>query len=171
MLIRCRGPLLCPTRVDCAHARLVPRLRPVGNYSVACRTIHRSYRFTAQDGFTRERHGPNGLEDRGLEAFRCGGVPAYAQVRRAGAISSTHWAPPKTISILPSGTPMPAHENERKTALEEKVAHYDPGALQMAVSPSFDDLHQDPRFLALLAHIGLRVPTCYPKPLLDAWLK
>ena len=111
------------------------------------------------------------LEERGLEAFRRGGVPAYAQVRLAAAKSGTHWAHAENDFDLAEWYAYSGSREQALRSLEAKVARHDPGALQIAINPPFDDLHQDPRFLALLTRIGITLPRSYPKPLLSASLK
>jgi Tfp pilus assembly protein PilF/TolB-like protein len=111
------------------------------------------------------------LETRGLEAFRRGGVPAYAQVRLEAAKSGAHWAHVENDFDLAEWYVYAGSREQALAALENKVARHDPGALQMAVNPPFDGLHQDPRFLALIARVGLSLPKSYPKPVLSASLK
>ncbi|HLX83389.1 MAG TPA: winged helix-turn-helix domain-containing protein [Terriglobales bacterium] len=111
------------------------------------------------------------LEDRGLQAFRRGGVPAYAQVRIDAAKSGTHWAHSENDFDLAEWYVYAGSREQSIQALEAKVARHDPGALQIAINPSYEDLHQDPRFLALLTRIGIALPRTYPKPLLNASLK
>jgi DNA-binding winged helix-turn-helix (wHTH) protein/Tfp pilus assembly protein PilF/TolB-like protein len=111
------------------------------------------------------------LETRGLEAFRRGGVPAYAQVRLDAAKSGTHWAHAENDFDLAEWYIYAGSREQALTALEAKVSRHDPGALQMAVTPSFDGLRQDSRFLALIARVGLSLPSSYPKPILSASLK
>jgi DNA-binding winged helix-turn-helix (wHTH) protein/Tfp pilus assembly protein PilF/TolB-like protein len=111
------------------------------------------------------------LEGRGLEAFRRGGVPAYARVRLEAAKSGTHWAHAENDFDLAEWCAYAGLREEALKALEAKVARRDPGALQIALNPPFDDLHQDPRFLALLTRVDLTLPRAYPKALLSASLK
>lgn len=111
------------------------------------------------------------LEERGLEAFHRGGVPAYAQVRIEAAKSGAHWAHAENDFDLAEWYVYGGSREQALDALEADVARHDPKALQMAVNPPFDSLHQDPRFLALLARVGLSLPRTYPKPLQSASLK
>ena len=99
------------------------------------------------------------------EALRRGGVPAYAQIRLAGAKSGMHWAHPENDFDVAEWYVYAGSREQALAALEQKVDHHDPGALQIAVNPPFDDLHQDPRFLALLTRVGLSLPPSYPRPL------
>jgi DNA-binding winged helix-turn-helix (wHTH) protein/Tfp pilus assembly protein PilF len=111
------------------------------------------------------------LEDRGLQAFRRGGVPAYAQVRIEAAKSGTHWAHAENDFDLAEWYVYAGSREQAIQVLETKVARHDPGVLQIAINPSYDDLHEDPRFLALLTRIGISLPRAYPKPVLKASLK
>jgi Tfp pilus assembly protein PilF/TolB-like protein len=111
------------------------------------------------------------LESRGLEAFRHGGVPAYAQVRLEAAKSGIHWAHAENDFDLAEWYVYAGSRERALRALEAKVARHEPGALQIAVNPPFDGLHQDPRFRALIARVGLSLPRSYPKPVLSASLK
>jgi Tfp pilus assembly protein PilF/TolB-like protein len=111
------------------------------------------------------------LEDRGLEALRRGGVAAYARVRIEAAKSGVHWAHAENDFDLAEWYVYAGLREQALQALETKVARHDPGALQIAINPPFDGLHQDLRFLALLSRVGLTLPRSYPKPLLSASLK
>jgi len=110
------------------------------------------------------------LENRGLEAFRQGGVRAYAEVRIEAARSGTRWAHGENDFDLAEWYAYAGRPEEALEALEAKVARHEPGALQMAINPPFDSFHQDPRFLTLVARIGLHVPT-HPQRVLSASLK
>ena len=102
------------------------------------------------------------LENRGLEAFRHGGVPAYARVRLDAAKSGTHWAHAENDFDLAEWYVYAGLREKALIALEAKVARHDPSSLQMAINPPYDDLHQDPRFLALLTRVGVGLPSDYP---------
>lgn len=99
------------------------------------------------------------LENRGLEALRRGGVPAYAQVRLDAAKSGAHWAHAENDFDLAEWYVYAGLREKALLALEAKVARHDPSSLQIAINPPYDDLHQDPRFLALLARIGVSLPS------------
>jgi tetratricopeptide (TPR) repeat protein len=111
------------------------------------------------------------LEDRGLRAFRSGGVPAYARVRlswiKSGADPDRH-----ANDFVPAEWYAYADEKDNAVrALEEMVAHHDPDALQMAVGPEYSDLHRDPRFRALLTRLNLPLQIASPKDSLRSSLK
>jgi DNA-binding winged helix-turn-helix (wHTH) protein/tetratricopeptide (TPR) repeat protein len=102
------------------------------------------------------------LEDRGLEAFRHGGVPAYARVRLDAINSGAKWAHPNDFDLAEWYTY--AGDSARAIdALEQVAARHDSGALKIAVNPGYADLHQEARFQTLVARIGLRLPSSYPK--------
>jgi len=102
------------------------------------------------------------LEDRGLEAFRRGGVPAYARIKIEAIESGHHWAHPNDFGAaewyLNAGD-----KDKAIAALKAMVEHHDPECIQFAVSPAYAGLHHDPRFLRLLARVGLSLPHSYPK--------
>lgn len=102
------------------------------------------------------------LEDRCLAAFRTGGVAAYARVRLR-AMRDRHWEPATDFFLpewyLDAGGTKKSLEN-----LETMVSEHDPEAVTSAVSPAFRSLHQDARFQALIAHMGLSLPRTYPTP-------
>jgi tetratricopeptide (TPR) repeat protein len=97
-----------------------------------------------------------GLEDKGLEAFRGGGVRAYARLRLAAAQSgldngqhSNDFVPAEWY----------AYSGERKkaiAALENMVSRHDPDALLIAVNPAYENLRMDPQFQSLSQQV---VPT------------
>lgn len=98
------------------------------------------------------------LEDEGLEAFRRGGVTAYARVRLK-AIESGSPLAHVPMDFVPAEWYSIAGEHDRAIgALEDMVAHHDPDALQIAVNWTYLPLHKDPRFAALLVQVGLNPP-------------
>jgi tetratricopeptide (TPR) repeat protein len=102
------------------------------------------------------------LEDNGLEAFRRGGVPAYARVRLRAIHSGHAWAHPNDFEL--AEWYLNAGDREKSLSeIKEMVDDHDPESLQLAVSPAYTNLHQDPLFLALLSRIGLTLPHNYPK--------
>ena len=111
------------------------------------------------------------MENRGLEAFRRGGVPAYAQVRLEAIKSGAHFAHAENDFDVAEWSVYAGHREDALAALGAKVARHDPSVLQMAVNPPYDELHQDPRFLALLARVGISLPHSYPKAALSASAK
>lgn len=111
------------------------------------------------------------LEERGLRAFRSGGVPAYARVRLSWI--KTGIAPDRHANdFVPAEWYAYAEDKDNAIrALEDMMAHHDPDALQMAVTPAYRDLHRDPRFRALLTRLNLPLPIASPKDALRSSLK
>ncbi|WP_263355903.1 winged helix-turn-helix domain-containing tetratricopeptide repeat protein [Acidicapsa ligni] len=103
------------------------------------------------------------LEDRGLQAFHQGGLPAYARVRLKAIQSGHIWAQPNDFE--PGEWYLVAGDQERALVeIRAMVKNHSPEALQLAVSPAYNPLHENPEFLALLAQVGLTLPHNYPKP-------
>lgn len=102
------------------------------------------------------------LEDRGLHAFRSGGVPAYARIRLSWIKSGTD--PDRHANdFVPAEWYAYADEKDNAVrALEDMVARHDPDALQMAVGPEYSNLHRDPRFRTLLTRLNLPLPIASP---------
>ncbi len=100
------------------------------------------------------------LEDRGLAAFRQGGVAAYAKTR-LDAI--THGMTPAMRrhpnDFIPAEWYAFLHDSDHALVeLDTIVARHDAGSLDLSINTMFDNLHHDPRFLALLARVGLKLP-------------
>ena len=103
------------------------------------------------------------LEDRGLAAYRQSGIAAYAQLRleaieRHSVDLDTHandFDPAEWYAFT-------GNKDKAINALDKTVALHNSLAIQIAIDPMFDNLHRDPRFLALLSKIGLPLPASYP---------
>jgi len=99
------------------------------------------------------------LEQRGRDAFSHGGILAYAHVRLDAiehhTIDTTHhpndFIPAEWYAFV--GQP-----DKALPALQQIVANHDGEAVQLAINTMFDNLHDDPRFRALLRQIGLPQP-------------
>jgi len=97
------------------------------------------------------------FEQDGLKAYRRGGVKAYARVELNAIHSGAHWEHPN--DFLPAEWYLAAGDSKRALdSLEDQVAQHDFFALQLAVSPAYEALHKDPRFLTLVRSIGLHLP-------------
>jgi hypothetical protein len=92
-------------------------------------------------------------------------------VRLEAAKSGRHWAHAENDFDLAEWYVYAGERENALAALEAKVARHDPGSLQIALNPAFDDLHQTPRFLDLLTRIGTSLPSVYPKASPDTSLK
>jgi Tfp pilus assembly protein PilF len=97
-----------------------------------------------------------GLEDKGLEAFRSGGMRAYAQIRLAAAKSGLDNGQ-HSNDFVPAEWYAYSGEREKAIAeLENMVSRHDPDALLIAVNPAYENLRTAPRFQSLSQRV---VPT------------
>jgi tetratricopeptide (TPR) repeat protein len=99
------------------------------------------------------------LEDRGLNAFRQGGITAYAAVRLDASLNGPgSMVQRHPLDFVPAEWYAVMNDRDHAIAeLEQAVAQRAPQALDIVVNPMFENLHDDPRFLALLAHAGLKL--------------
>lgn len=102
------------------------------------------------------------LEERGREAYRHGGILAYARVR----LDAMERHAPETTRHPNDFDPaewyaFTGQHDKSIAALERIVAKHDGSAVLLAVNPMLDNLHEDPRFLSLLHQVGLTLPD-YP---------
>jgi DNA-binding winged helix-turn-helix (wHTH) protein/Tfp pilus assembly protein PilF/TolB-like protein len=110
------------------------------------------------------------LEDRGLSAFRRGGISAYAQVHLR-AIESGIKTNQENDFVPAEWYAYTGNRDKAISFLEDMVRQHDPSVLDLAVNPMYDNLHRDSRFRAILSQVGLTLPTSYPKPELQASLR
>jgi DNA-binding winged helix-turn-helix (wHTH) protein/tetratricopeptide (TPR) repeat protein len=99
------------------------------------------------------------LEARGREAYRRAGILAYAR----GRLEAIEQQSPETTRHTNDFVPaewyaFTAQRDKAISALETVVASHDREAVQLAVNPMFDNLHDDPRFQSLLRKVGLTLP-------------
>ena len=100
------------------------------------------------------------FEDKALSAFRQGGIPTYAQAHLAAL--NAPFAAHHPNDFAPADWYACAGQRDAAiAALEKEVSSHSPDALQIAVNPLYKDLHDDPRFLALLTRLGLTLPTSF----------
>lgn len=113
------------------------------------------------------------MEDKGLAAYRQGGIAAYAAVRRDAATRSPTAAMSRHPNdFIPAEWYSFTHDSDDAIAeLDKTVAHHDAGPLDLSLNPMFDSLHRDPRFVALLARVGLKLPHAYSQSSLQASLR
>ena len=96
------------------------------------------------------------LEDSGLAAYRGGGIQAYAEVRldameRHAIDERRHrndFDPAEWYAFV-------GQNDQAIPLLQQAVARHDGEAVQLAVNPMFEKLHDDARFQALLSRVGL----------------
>ena len=99
------------------------------------------------------------LEERGRLAFREGGIQGYARVRLGAIERRTVESARHPNDFVPAEWYAFVGENDKAlSALQHLVAAHDGEAVQLAVNPMFDNLHNDPRFRALLQQVGLNLP-------------
>jgi len=97
------------------------------------------------------------MEDRGLEAFRRGGVPAYARVR---------------LEAIASGKGVEAHTNDfvasewygyagdtghALASIRAAIAKHDSSVLGLAVLPAYDSLQKNAEYEGIVRGLGLEV--------------
>lgn len=96
------------------------------------------------------------LENAGLAAFHSGGMEAYARLHLKAIQSGTSWS--HENDFLPAEWYMFSGDPDRAVAeLAKLVDRHDFFALQLTTSPSWIPLYKNPRFLALVARVGLRL--------------
>ena len=110
------------------------------------------------------------IEDRGLAAFQQGGIAAYAAVRLDAATHGITDAMRRHPNdFIPAEWYSFTHDSDHAIAeLNKTVARHDAGPLDLSINPMFDGLHRDPRFLALLSQVGLKLPVRDPQSRLQA---
>jgi DNA-binding winged helix-turn-helix (wHTH) protein/TolB-like protein/Tfp pilus assembly protein PilF len=99
------------------------------------------------------------LEERGRKAYHRAGIEAYALVR----LEAIERHSPETTRRANDFDPaewyaFTGQRDKAITALERVVKDHDGAAVLLAVNPMLDNLHDDPRFLALLHQVGLTLP-------------
>jgi hypothetical protein len=100
------------------------------------------------------------LEERGRLAFREGGIQRYARVRLGAIERHTVETTRHPNDFVPAEWYAFVGENDKAvSALQHLVSAHDGEAVQLAVNPMFDNLHNDPRFSALLQQVGLNLPS------------
>ena len=100
-----------------------------------------------------------GMEDRGLTAFRSGGVAAYAQVRIDAIHSGMKTAPHSNDFFPPEWYAQANQPEQALKAIHASVAAHDTSVPGMAVLPAYSSLHSNPEFQSILASLGLSLPT------------
>jgi len=107
-----------------------------------------------------ERDAPRiALEDRGQAAFRRGGILAYAQVRLDAMERHTVALNRHPNDFIPAEWYAFVDQPDKAIPLlQQEVQRHDGEAIQLAVNPMFENLHDDPRFQALIREVGLNLP-------------
>ena len=98
------------------------------------------------------------LEDEGMDAFRNGGVPAFARVRLK-AIRSGYPYKHAAMDFVPAEWYCISGDYDQALAeIENMVARHDPDVLQLAVNRTLIPLHDESRFRAVLNRGGSHEP-------------
>jgi Tfp pilus assembly protein PilF len=101
------------------------------------------------------------LEGRGLQAFRHGGVAAYARVRLQ-AIAENAAKTRNQNDFVPEEWYAYAGDKQRAIkALQATVDSHRPDALNIALNPAFDSMHDDLTYLKLVKKVGVPLPMKY----------
>jgi DNA-binding winged helix-turn-helix (wHTH) protein/Tfp pilus assembly protein PilF len=98
------------------------------------------------------------VEDLGLEAYRRGGVRAYAQIRLKAIDNDEDAARHANDFELPEWYALAGEKAQALSAIRQEVANHDPEILQLAVLPAFASLHSDADFQAILNQLHLSIP-------------
>ncbi len=99
------------------------------------------------------------LEDQGAEAFRSGGVAAYARLRLQ-AIATRKGISHEEEDFVPAEWHAYAGDwDQVLTELDRMVTRHSRAALLIAANPAYAPLHRDPRYLQILARMGIPLTT------------
>jgi len=98
------------------------------------------------------------LEDRGMAAYRAGGVPAYAQVRINFIHSGKNTAPHSNDFFPPEWYAQANQPEQALKALHASVAAHEVSVPGIAVLPAYDSLRSNPEFESILASLGFTLP-------------
>ena len=104
------------------------------------------------------------LEDRGLAEFLRGGPTAYAAVRLSAIQDHLEAASTHPDDFIPEEWYAYVGDRDHAiAALQQTIDRHDPSAIDFAVNPMLDNLHQDPQFLSMLSRVGLSLPASAPQ--------
>lgn len=98
------------------------------------------------------------LEERGADAFRAGGVPAYAQVRLQAIATRVGISHEEQDFDPAEWYAYAGNMDKAMDAVEALVKSRSTEALEVGGEPAFIPLHKNPRFIALLKDAGLPPP-------------
>jgi DNA-binding winged helix-turn-helix (wHTH) protein/tetratricopeptide (TPR) repeat protein len=98
------------------------------------------------------------MEDRGLAAYRAGGVAAYAQVRIDAIHSGMKTAPHSNDFFAPEWYAQANQPKQALKAIHSSVDVHDSSVPGMAVLPAYDSLRSNPEFQSILAGLSLTLP-------------
>jgi DNA-binding winged helix-turn-helix (wHTH) protein/TolB-like protein len=103
------------------------------------------------------------MEDRGLAAYRNGGVAAYAQVRIEAIRNGMKTAPHSNDFFPPEWYAQANQAEEALKAIRASVSAHDASVPGMAVLPAYDSLRSNPEFQSILAELGLTLPASHER--------
>jgi DNA-binding winged helix-turn-helix (wHTH) protein/tetratricopeptide (TPR) repeat protein len=95
------------------------------------------------------------MEDRGLAAYRNGGVPAYAKVRLDAIRNGMKTAPHSNDFFPPEWYAQANQPEQALKAIHASVAAHDTSVPGMAVLPAYDSLRSNREFQSILSSLGL----------------
>ena len=95
------------------------------------------------------------MEDRGLAAYRNGGVAAYAQVRLDAIRNGMKTAPHSNDFFPPEWYAQANLPEQALKAIHASVSAHDTSVPGMAVLPAYDSLRANPEFQSILASLGI----------------
>ncbi len=106
------------------------------------------------------------LEERGRAAYHRGGIQPYALVR----LEAMERHAPETTRRRNDFDPaewyaFTGQRDKAIAAVQRVVTDHDGAAILLAENPMLDNLHDDPRFAALLHQVGLALPNYSLRPL------
>jgi DNA-binding winged helix-turn-helix (wHTH) protein/tetratricopeptide (TPR) repeat protein len=99
------------------------------------------------------------IEDRGLAAYRVGGVRAYARVRLNAIHDGMNTAPHSNDFFPPEWYAQANLPEQALKAIGDSIAAHDGSVPGMAVLPAYDPLRSNPEFQSILTGLGLNLPT------------
>jgi DNA-binding winged helix-turn-helix (wHTH) protein/Tfp pilus assembly protein PilF len=101
------------------------------------------------------------LEHQAEAAFHQQGIRGYARVHLAAALAQQQSGSHPNDFVLAEWYAYAGEKDQAIQALEKIVASHSPLALELAIDPMYESLHNDPRYLALLARVGLSLPSTH----------
>jgi DNA-binding winged helix-turn-helix (wHTH) protein/TolB-like protein len=98
------------------------------------------------------------MEDEGLEAYRHGGVRAYARIRLQAASDKAMKARHPNDFDLAEWYAYAGEDEKALSSMRQEIRDRDPQILNIGVFPAYDGLRPEPQFQALLQQLGLSLP-------------
>jgi DNA-binding winged helix-turn-helix (wHTH) protein/tetratricopeptide (TPR) repeat protein/TolB-like protein len=134
-----------------AHEQNAYNLWASGRYAAAIEEWHRAAVLGNNPDRAR-------LEEQGAEAFRSGGVAAYARVR-LNAIATRKGISYEEYDFVPAEWHAYAGDwKDTMAELRSLLESHSTEALQIAANPAYQPLHKNPEFTGMLHQFGLGLP-------------